>query len=235
MEDNGRNVEDNSNVAAPSVVEENNNPAKEGKTLENGDQKIRRVEHLLKVELFRANKESKNNCLRNWCIGFACVLGLLFFVTVIVCLAKTTVHFYKDSTEVFHEVSLTAWKMYTSWGHLVLLAIVGGLFGYTLYLIKRVYDSEAYERKKDLELNRKLHQEKVAHEMSEPYRLYQQKKDVADKMFALEKTCLEAKINKEEFDKELKNFMNEMKHSQEKCEDIRKKYDKVINNARWEH
>lgn len=233
MENHEKKVEDNGKVAGPSAKEENN-PAEKGKSSENDDQKIRRVEHLLKVELFKANKEGESKCLRNWFIVFACVFGFLFLVTVIVCLAKTTVHFYKDSTEVFHEVSLTAWKMYTSWGHLVLLAIVGGLFGYTLYLIKRVYDSEAYERKKDLELNRKLHQEKVAHEMSEPYRLYQQEKDVADKMFALEKTCLEAKIKKEEFDKELKSLMNEIRFS-EKWEKLRNNYNKVITDAKWQH
>lgn len=233
MENHEKKVEDNGKVADPSATEENN-PAEKGKSLENNDQKIRRIEHVVKVEFFKANKEGKNNHLKNWFIGFAFALGVILFFVVSVYLIQTIIYFNKDSKEIFHSVSFEEWRMYANWEYLVLLAIVGGLFGYTLYLIKRVYDSEAYERKKDLELNRKLHQEKVAHEMSEPYRLYQQEKDVADKMFALEKTCLEAKIKKEELDKELKSLMNEIRFS-EKWEKLRNNYNKVITDAKWQH
>lgn len=66
------------------------------------------------------------------------------------------------------------------WGECIFLVFMTGLIGYAFYIIKSIYDLESYERKKNLELDRKVYQEQEAYKLNLKNNAYQKVKDRRD-------------------------------------------------------
>lgn len=133
--------------------------------------------NFIKIDRFsnkNQNSKTVEHCTRWWIFSFTISLILLFVIVLGFALGK---ELYYDFVSANNEIKVEHYNGNYEWGIYLVLAIMGGLVGYALYLVKGVHDAEEYERKKNLEIDRKLYHEKVMFEMNQEYVVYQRQKD----------------------------------------------------------
>lgn len=163
-------------------------------------------------------------------VGFTCVL-LFVYVGLI---DDHFIHCSKDLTQGVNGIGVDKDLFRQQWGECIILVFMTGLIGYAFYIIKSIYDLESYERKKNLELDRKVYQEREAYNLNLMNNAYQKVKERRDFILRMKACDIDEKkafltsmvfldkvtsMQKEELDK-LRERIRETKGDKDKLNEI---------------
>lgn len=160
----------------------------------------------IKIDRFsnkNQNLKTVEHCTRWWIFSFTISLILLFVIVLGFIL-------YYDFISASKEIKVEHYNGNYEWGIYLVLVIIGGLVGYALYLVKGVHDAEEYERKKDLEIDRKLYHEKVISEINQVNLKNQEEKDRIDRQLAEMRNSIVSELSEKRMSLRLQHALLEI-------------------------
>ncbi len=163
----------------------------------------------IKIDRFsnkNQNSKTVERCTRWWIFSFTILLILLFVIVLGFALGK---ELYYDFVSANNEI-IEHYNGNYEWGIYLVLVIVGGLVGYSLYLVKGVHDAEEYERKKNLEIDRKLYHEKVMSEMNQVYLKNQEGKNRIEQQLAEMRDSIKSELSEKRMSLRLQHVLLEI-------------------------